>query len=399
VKRADPNDAPGPCRGYRVLDFTTMVSGPTCTQVLGDLGADVVKVEPPGGDPARATGGGDRDGISGHFAQHNRNKRSLVVDLGRPEGVGAVRRLAAHADVVVENFRPGVADRLGVGFDALRERNPRLIYAAISGFGPDGPYADLPAYDHVVQGLTGMLPVQGGEAGPRMIQSVVVDKASGLAAASAVLAALLARERGSGGQRIDVPMLDAYAAYMLPELLSPHAFPERPPAANPAPHLFRTWRTRDGHAVGIAVRDGQFRGLCRAVGREDLLSDPRFATVGSRMQHIAALYDALETAIAACDTAGLVERARREGAPFAPVNDFAAFLADPQVHHNETVFEVAGPGGARTRYLTHAARYASTPATFRRNPPRLGEHTDELLREAGLSDAEIRSLRESGAVG
>ena len=399
MRQADPERPPGPCRGLRVLDFTTMVSGPTCTQVLGDLGADVVKVESPGGEPGRHTGSSLRDGLSGYFAQLNRNKRSVVLDLRRPEGRDAALRLAARADVAVENFRPGVADRLGIGYEAMRARSPRLVYVAISGFGPDGPYAELPAYDHVLQGLTGLLPEQGGDGPPRMIQSVVVDKASGLAAASAALAALLERERGGPGQRIDVPMLDAYAAYMLPEQLAPHAFPELPPAPSPAARIFRTWRTQDGWAVGIAVQDAQFRALCRAVGREDLASDPRFATLRERFQNLEALYAELETAIATWPTAELVQRARREGAPFAPVNDFAAFLADPQTRHNATVFEVADEAGARTRYLTHAARYAATPATFRRPAPRAGEHTDEVLREAGFSEAELHALRASGAAG
>jgi crotonobetainyl-CoA:carnitine CoA-transferase CaiB-like acyl-CoA transferase len=399
MRQADPDRPPGPCRGLRVLDFTSMVSGPTCTQVLGDLGADVVKIEPPGGESGRHTGSSVRDGLSGYFAKLNRNKRSLVLDLRRPEGRDAALRLADRADVVVENFRPGVADRLGIGYAAMRERNPRLVYLAISGFGPDGPYADLPAYDHVLQGLTGLLPDQGGDGPPRMIQSVVVDKASGLAAASAALAALLARERGGSGQRIDVPMLDAYAAYMLPEQLAPHAFPELAPPPSPAASIFRTWRTRDGYAVGIAVQDAQFRGLCRAVGREDLASDARFATLRVRFQNLPALYAELEAAIAQWPTAELVERARREGAPFAPVNDFAAFLADPQTRHNATVFEVADAAGARTRYLTHAVRYEATPATFRRPPPRPGEHTEEVLREAGYSEAEVRALREAGVAG
>ena len=186
-----------------------MVSGPVCTQVLGDLGADVLKVEaPPFGDPSRVTGSQVRDGMSGYFAQLNRNKESIVVDLRNEEGPAVARRLVAGADVVVQNFRPGVAERLGIDYESLREVSPTLVYVAITGFGPDGPYAEQPAYDHILQGLTGMMPVQGDAQEPRMMQSVVVDKASGLAAASAAVAALLARERTGQGQRVDAERED-----------------------------------------------------------------------------------------------------------------------------------------------------------------------------------------------
>ena len=392
--------ATGPCQGYRVLDFTTMVSGPVCTQYLADLGADVVKVESPAGDPSRITGVAQRKGVSAFFAQLNRNKRSVVIDLRRPEGGELARALAAAADVVVENFRPGVSDRLGIGYETLRALNPRLIYVAISGFGPDGPYARHPAYDHLLQGLTGMMPVQGGQQEPRMIQSVAVDKSSGLAAGSATLAALLGRERSGGeGQRIDVPMLDAYAAYMLPESLAGHAFPERPPGGGKTDQIFRSWKTQDGHVVGIAVQDSQFEALCRALEREDLLADERFASIPSRFQHLEAMYEILEQEFLKWRSEEVVERARRLGAPFGPVHDFEGFLGDPQTLHNETVFEVADADGDRTRYLRHAARFARDAPVFYRSPPALGEHGEEVLREAGLGDAELASLRAAGALG
>jgi len=383
-----------------VLDFTTMVSGPICTQYLADLGADVIKIEAPAGDASRHTSSSQRKGMAGFFAQLNRNKRSLVIDLRNPQGVTLVHRLAEGADVVVENFRPGVADRLGIGYEALRARNPKLIYTAISGFGTSGPYAGHPAYDHIVQGLTGLMPAQGGEGPPRMLQNVAVDKSSGFAAGAATVAALLARERDGGdGQRVDVPMLDAYAALMLPEAVGSNAFPELGPPETSSAQLFRTWETKDGHIVGIVVQDVQYKGLCKMLEREDLSEDERFAALVPRFQNIDALYAIMESEFLKWPSAVLVERARRFGVPFGPVHDFEGFLQDAQTQHNGTVFEVEDTDGDRTRYLTHPARFAQTPAVFTRPPPALAEHSDAVLAEAGFADDEVSALRASGALG
>ena len=382
-----------------MLDFTTMVSGPICTQYLADLGADVIKIEAPAGDASRHTSSIQRKGMAGFFAQLNRNKRSLVIDLRNEQGVAVVHRLAEGADVVVENFRPGVADRLGIGYEALRARNPKLIYTAITGFGTTGPYASHPAYDHIVQGLTGMMPAQGGDGPPRMLQNVAVDKTSGFAAGAATLAALLARERDGGdGQRVDVPMLDAYAATMLPEAVGTDAFPELAPQKSPSAH-FRTWVTKDGYIVGIVVQDTQYRGLCKMIEREDLADDERFATLIPRFQNVDALYAIMESEFRKWPAAVLVERARSYGVPFGPVHDFEGFLQDAQTQHNGTVFEVEDADGDRTRYLTHPARFSQTPAVFTRPPPALGEHSEAVLVEAGFADDEVSALRASGALG
>lgn len=396
-----PDSSPGPLTGIRVLDFTTVIAGPLCTQGLGDLGADVLKVEPPSGDASRWSGAPFRGpGFSGFLAQFNRNKRSVVLDLGQPRAREVAQRLAQRVDVLVQNFRPGVEERLGLGYDALAARNPGLVYVAITGFGPDGPYAKLPAYDHVIQGLTGLMPTQGGDGPPRLVQGGVADKSSGLTALAGTLAALFARERGGGrGQRVDVPMLDSYAAFALPESMMARSFPPLE-AHNPSINeLFRTWETSDGYVVGLVLEDRQFHGLCRVLGRAELIEDERFAGIARRMANFQALAPILAEEIRKLATVQLVERAREAGVPFAPVYDVQDFLSDPQVVHNRAVVESEDPRFGTTRYLRPPVRFERTPASLRRHAPRLGEHTDEVLSEAGFSSAEIAALRESGALG
>lgn len=390
---------PGPCAGVRVLDFSTVISGPICTQALGDLGADVVKVEPPTGDPCRHSGAPFREpGFSGFLSQFNRNKRSIVFDLSKEDARAAARRLAERADVLVENFRPGVTDRLGLGWEELAASNPRLIYVSINGFGPDGPYAALPAYDHVIQALGGMMPTQGGDGPPRLVLSSVADKSSGLTALSGILAALLARERDGRGQRVQVPMLDAFAAFNLPDAMMSRSYPDLSTDAPGAQDVFRTFPTADGHVVGIVLQDSQFQGICQVLGLESLADDERFSSMAARFVHYREFAELLEAEICKWPTQELIERARENGAPFAPAYDVDAFLDDPQVDHNETAPEIEDPRfEAVTRYLRHPVRYQRTPATLRHHAPRMGEHTDEILSEAGFETPEIDALRRSGA--
>ncbi len=390
----------GPCSGFRVLDFTTVISGPFPTQMLGDLGADVIKVEPPMGDSCRYSGAPFREpGFSGFLAQFNRNKRSLVLDLKQPAAQEAAQRLARGCDVVVQNFRPGVADRLGLGYERLSAENRGLVYAVITGFGHDGPYAELPAYDHVIQGMTGLMPSQGTPEAPRLIQGGVADKATGMTLYAGVLAALLARERNGGqGQRVEVPMIDAFAAFALPEDMMSRSFPPLESDGPSANDIFRTWPTADGHVVGLFIQDREFRALCGALEREDLLQDARFASTFDRFANWNELAPTVEEAIRRLPTGEFIARARKLGAPFAPVQDVDTFLADAQTVHNRTVESVEDPRfeGA-TRYLRHPVRYGRTPASLRHHAPRLGEHTEEILGEAGFTSEEIAALREAGA--
>ncbi len=392
-------EALGPLVGYRVLDLSTVVSGPLCGQILGDLGADVLKVEAPDGDSARRMGLPMTDGISPLFAQCNRNKRSIAIDLKTNTGQEVARKLAEGVDVVLTNFRPDVAERLGLGYDDLIARNSKLVYVAISGFGREGPYRDLPAYDTVIQGLSGFMPLQGGDGEPQLVRSIVADKVTALTAVYAVMGGLLARERGGpSGQRVDVPMLDAYAAFLLPDtLVGSLTFPDASPPD--FPNIHRTWRTADGYVVMMIVEDSQFTGICRALERDDLIEDPRCANLMQRLIHAAELFDIIEQELTKWTTADFLRRAQAHGAPVANANSIDDFLVDPQVAHNGTIIETDIDASlGRTRYLGPAVRYEATPASFRRLPPRLGEQTEEILAEAGYDAEQIQALRADGAV-
>ena len=386
-------DAHGPLAGIRVLDVSTIVSGPLCAQILGDFGADVVKVEAPSGDTARYLGSEGPPAMAGVFAQFNRNKRSLVLDFKSEAGRDAFLRLAESADVVVENYRAGVADRLGIGFDACRERNPALVWVAISGFGPDGPYKDQPAYDMVIQGMSGFAKILGSEEEPKLISNLVADKTSGLTAAYSVMAALFAREKNGGrGQRVDIPMIDAFSSFVHGDAFAPHTYGMT--TVNPALELiYRAWKTADGHVSVLVVEDHHFEGLCRALEREDLLEDERFAGIAGRIGNAGDLFAIMAEEIGKFPTATLVERAHREQIPLGAVNDVKAFLEDPQVRHNETVVKLDDPEAGEMTLLGSAPRFSDTPTSVRRPPPRLGADGEQVLAEAGFSEEEIEKLR------
>jgi crotonobetainyl-CoA:carnitine CoA-transferase CaiB-like acyl-CoA transferase len=388
----------GPCAGLAVLDLSTMVSGPMAGQILSDLGADVIKVEAVGGDVMR-TIFPHHKGLGAYFSQYNRNKRSIVVDLKTEEGRGLAKRLAIRSDLLIENFRPGVADRLGLNYDELKKENPGLVFLSIKGFGEDGPYRNQPAYDQVIQGLVGFMAIQGGGGNPEPIRNAVADKVSAMSAVMSALAALWARERNGGrGQKVVVKMLDAWAAFVSQEEMKNHTFLDSQVPPPPLRQIYRVFDTLDGKVIGLIIQDDQFRGICAAVDRPDLLMDPRFAKPGDRLKNVGELHDELAPSIARMSSASFLEATRKHEVPMAPVNTLEQFFDDPQAKHNRTFPIVDDPEFGRIRTIGFCADFCETPVRLDARAPKLGEHTDEILRGAGIASEEIQRLRKSGVV-
>ena len=387
---------PGPLDGFRIVDATQMISGPMATMILGDQGADVIKVEPPGGgDLTRALGGAHR-GMAPIFATTNRNKRSLVLDLKTPQGIERLKRLVATADLFVQNFRPGTAERMGIGEEALRAVKPDLVYVSISGFGERGPYAGRRVYDPVIQALSGLADIQRDpESGrPRMFRLIVPDKVTALTAAQAMTAALLARAHTGAGQHVRLAMLDALIAFMWPEGMARHTFTgadvgvSRPPSARDL-----VFETTDGWITAGAVSDAEWQGLTRALGHPEWQEDRRFATPAGRVKHADARLELTASVLATNGSAHWLARLEAEGVPCAPILARHEIPDDPQVVANGTVVASTHPHAGPMREPRPAARFDATPAEIRRPAPALGEHTEEILAELGIADRDEGETR------
>ncbi len=386
-----------------VIDLTRALAGPYCTLMLGDLGARVIKVETPeGGDDTRGWGPPFLNGESSYFLGINRNKESVTLNLKHPRGQEVLRRLIDRADALVENFRPGVMDRFGFGYDAVHAMNPRLIYASVSGFGQDGPYRERVAYDLILQGMGGLMGITGEEGGsPVKIGVAVTDIAAGMFAAYAILAALRARDRTGEGQRVDVSMLDSQVAWMTYQAgyyFATGENPKRLGSAHPSLVPYQAFRTLDGY-VNVAVgSEAIWSRFVVAIGAPHLAEDPRFRTNADRVAHRDVLIPILDTIFAGRPTADWVAVLEQAGVPAGPIYLLSDLFSDPQVHHRRMLVEIDHPRAGRIKQTGVPVKLSATPGRLTSPPPLLGQHTEAVLRELGYSDAEIAAMRGEGAL-
>lgn len=402
-----------PLSHIRVLDLSRVLAGPWASQVLADLGADVIKVERPGaGDDTRAWGppflrahDGSEAG-AGYFLGANRGKRSMTLDLSTPEGQGIVRRMAANCDVVLENYKVGTLDRFGLGWKQLSALNDRLIYCSITGFGQSGPRAAQPAYDFLIQAMGGLMSVTGVPdtdpgAGPQKVGIPIIDLITGVYAATAVTAALAGREISGKGEYIDMAMLDVAVSLLsnqaMNSLLTGKA-PRRTGNAHPNIQPQKVYSCLDGDIVLVVGNDGQFASLCEVLGRTELPGDERFQTNSSRVRNQSALQPLLEQAFAARSRAEWLRRLAQAGVPAGPINSIPEALAEPQVQHREMVQTYAHPAAGSVQLVMSPFRFGARGANSDKAPPSLGQHTDEILAEFGIDAKERAVLRERNIV-
>ncbi len=389
----------GPLSGVRIIDLTNIYSGPICASILGDQGADVIKVEAPGGDVTRQAAP-NRNGVSASFSMMNRNKRSVVIDLQKPAGRALLLDLVRTADAVIENYRPGVMERLGLAYDVLAAINPRIVVASINGVGADGPYASRRVYDAVIQAITGLADLQSVDTGePTMINTLVADKVTAMTAAQSITAALFASERTGVGQRVEISMIDASLFFLWPDSMSRHGLVGDD--VEPAPyfsHAALLRRTRDGYVAVMPVKPAEWAGAFRALGTANLFEDERFATVAARQTNMAELRQLLTDAYAAFSTDEICARLDAEDVPWARINSRDEVIDDPQIRAMGALVEYEHPRGGRLRQPRPPGRFQATPSSLHRPSPELGQHTDEVLRELGLNDSAVAQLRADGVV-
>jgi formyl-CoA transferase len=389
----------GPLAGVRVLDLTRVLAGPYCTMFLGDLGAEVVKVEQPGvGDDTRGWGPPFVGDESAYFLCINRNKKSITVDLKRQEGINLVRRLAGSADVLIENFRPGTMERLGLSETDLRAINPRLIYASLSGFGADGPMSDAPGYDLIIQAWGGLMSITGAPDGePTKVGVAIMDLIAGLMLGKAIVAALFAREKIGIGQKIDTSLLEAEVASLInvgSNYLIAGTTAKRWGNAHPSIVPYQSFKTADGYLVIGVASEGIWQRFCEAIGKTEMAEDLRFAKNADRVDNRALLIAILTELFRSHDNEHWLKLLNAAEVPCAPIQTIDQVFAAPQVRHRDMLVEVEHPTAGTVRMAGIPVKLSATPASVRLPPPLLGEHTDQVLSSwLGMNDQEIADLK------
>ena len=392
-----------PLAGVRVLDYTQIMAGPFCGMLLADMGADVIKVEKPDGDDSRRMGPPFINGESAAFMAINRNKRGIVLDLKVEGAREALQRMVAQADVVVQNFRRGTLERFGLGYDDVRESNPALIYCHITGFGATGPYRDRGGFDLVTQGMSGMMAATGHpDAPPVKVGVPITDLNAGFYGAYGILSAYIHRLKSGRGQFVDTSLLEGGIGYSVWESAMFFATGENTGPMGSAHRLsapYQAFRTSDGYLNIGAANQANWERLCRAVDRDDLLDDPRFATNPDRMANLKALAETLDETFSRNSTANWLDILERAAVPSGPIYTFSQIYDDPHVQARDMEVETDHPTAGRVRNIGIPVKLSETPGSIRRSAPTLGQHTDEILREFGLAESEIGELRDGGALG
>lgn len=388
-QRAQEATAPGPLDGVRVLDLTAVVMGPWATQILGDMGADVIKVEPKNGDALRYLTPNRHDSMGPSYLNLNRNKRSLVLDLKTPEGKRTLLKLVRVSDVVISNIRPQAMRRLGLDYETLQRENERIIYCGCYGYSEGGPYAGRPALDDVIQAACGLAWLQGyrGNEPPRYVNTIVADKVVGLHVAQAIAMALYAREKNGHGQFIEIPMFETMVAFVAPEHLCGLTF-DPPLGGAGYDRLLNPYRkpykTKDGHIAVVPYIEHQWTRFFEIVGRPEMIRDPRYATALARSEHVAELYRFIEESLQSRTTAEWAEAFAEAEIPFALVNSFERLLDDPHLKAIGFWQFVEHPTEGPIRTAGIPVKFSKTPGSIRRYAPNVGEHSEEILRELGI---------------
>lgn len=392
-----------PLKGVRVIDCSRVLAGPYAAMVLGDLGADVIKVERPGrGDDTRAWGPPFAGGESAYYLSINRNKRSMTLNLKSPEGKAILKQLVAEADVLIENFKTGDFDRMGIGYEALREVNPGLIYCSITGYGTTGPYASKPGYDFMLQAEGGIMSITGPADGePYKVGVAIVDVTAGLYAANAIQAALRYKEKTGKGQKVEVSLFESQIAWLInvaSAYLVSGEQPKRYGNAHPNIVPYETFPTADGYIAAGAGNDAQFARFCKVLGLEDLPDDPRFKTNADRVNNRHVLIPLLRERFRTRKTDEWIAALEAASIPCAPINTLDRVFAHPQTRAREMLVEVEHPTIGQLKMVGLPYKLSGTPLGIYRHPPLLGEHTDEVLGELGYSPADIEDLRARGII-
>jgi len=392
----------GPLNGIRIIDLTAMVSGPLATMMLADQGAEVIKVENPSGGDFTRSAANRQGNVSASFLNNNRNKKSVALNLKEPAGREALLKLVATADVFVQNFRPGVIDRMGLGEDELRRVAPNLIMVSISGFGDTGPFAQRPVYDPLIQALSGLATVQAGtdERRPQLVRTILPDKLTGVVAAQAITAALFARERTGEGQHVRLSMLDAIVAFLWSSDMGSQTFVQGAlPQQAAASFQDLIYETTTGYITIAVQNDREWQALIRAVNRPEWAEDPRFLTAELRQKNIDARLDLIQSVIKSDSAEYWLARLEEESVPCAPVLTRTEVLNHPQVQANDLLVEYKHPQAGHIRQTRAPARFSAAPTQPSQGAPALGQDTAALLAGCGYSADDIQTLVDSGAAG